>query len=98
MVLKEQVPTGVLSKRVRHRDRRGRLDPPEIAVELNRLETASNNDSGYPLRLIGMRELRSHNSWMHNAAALMRGRRRHTLRGSVEDACSLGVLGGTWSA
>src|SRR5262249_8529206 len=94
VVLKEQVPTGVLSKRVRHRDRRVRLDPPEIAVELNRLETVSNNDGGYPLRLIGMRELRSHNSWMHNAAALMTGGRRHTLRLSVEDARSLGVRGG----
>lgn len=41
-----------------------------------------------------MRELRSHNSWMHNAAALMRGGRRHTLRVSLEDASSLGVQEG----
>jgi anaerobic selenocysteine-containing dehydrogenase len=94
VVLKEQVPTGVLSKRVRHRDRRVRLDPPEIAVQLNRLETASDHDGGYPLRLIGMRELRSHNSWMHNAAALMAGGRRHTLRMSVEDTRRLGIQGG----
>ena len=25
------------------------------------------DDPEYPLQLIGLRELRSHNSWMHNA-------------------------------
>jgi len=93
-VLEERIPTGVLPRRVRHRDRRVRLDPPEIAAELNRLDRADDHDGIYPLRLISMRELRSHNSWMHNAAALMRGGRRHTLRVSVEDARSLGVQGG----
>ena len=31
----------------------------------------------FPLTLIGLRELRSHNSWMHNAPLLMRGGRTH---------------------
>jgi formate dehydrogenase len=94
VVLKEHVPTGVLSRRVRHPDRRVRLDPPEIAAELSRLDKADDHGCLYPLRLIGMRELRSHNSWMHNAAALMRGGRQHRLRVSGEDARSLGVQGG----
>jgi len=94
VLLKRQLPTGVLSRRVRHSDRRVRLDPPQIAAELNRLAATDDQDGVYPLRLIGMRELRSHNSWMHNAAALMRGGRRHTLRVSLEDASSLGVQEG----
>ena len=30
---------------------------------------------GFPLRMIGMREPRSENSWMHNSPLLMRGER-----------------------
>ena len=38
---------------------------------------ATAHDPDFPLRLIGLRELRSHNSWMHNAPLLMRGGRTH---------------------
>src|SRR5205807_3374083 len=48
----------------------------------------------FPLRLIGMRELRSHNSWMHNAPLLMRGGRTHTLRMHSEDARDAGIAEG----
>ena len=43
-------------------------------------------DPDFPLRLIGLRELRSHNSWMHNAPLLMRGGRVHALRVHPDDA------------
>jgi anaerobic selenocysteine-containing dehydrogenase len=41
-----------------------------------------------------MRELRSHNSWMHNVPALMRGNRRHALRMHPGDAAARGLADG----
>jgi formate dehydrogenase len=38
-----------------------------------------------------MRELRSHNSWMHNVPALMSGGRRHALRMHPDDAAARGL-------
>ncbi len=49
---------------------------------------------GFPLRLIGLRELRSHNSWMHNAPLLMRGERVHALRVHPDDAAAHGLEDG----
>ncbi|MFH3651996.1 hypothetical protein WAH63_23100, partial [Acinetobacter baumannii] len=71
-VLAEHPATGVLRRKVRHPSRRVRLDPPEIAAELRRLAAEPAGDPAFPLKLIGLRELRSHNSWMHNAELLMR--------------------------
>ncbi len=48
----------------------------------------------FPLRLIGLRELRSHNSWMHNAPLLMRGHREQPLRVHPQDAESFGLEDG----
>ncbi len=93
VVLGEHVATGVLSRRIRHGDRRVHLYPPEIADEMERLRGSSDLDAEYPLRLIGMREARSHNSWMHNAPTLMRGRPPQTLRVHPEDARRCGVDG-----
>ena len=55
------------SDRLRTSGRRIRLAPPEIRAEVERLGSANGDDPAFPLRLIGMRELRSHNSWMHNS-------------------------------
>jgi anaerobic selenocysteine-containing dehydrogenase len=86
LVLEDYVRTGVLRKRLRHRDGCVPLAPPAIAAELERLAAVDGDDPAYPLRLIGMRELRSHNSWMHNAPLLMRGGRDHALRIHPDDA------------
>jgi anaerobic selenocysteine-containing dehydrogenase len=92
IVLGEHPATGVLREKVRHRGKRVRLDPPEIRGELARLRTLpAFADPDLPLRLIGMRELRSHNSWMHNAPLLMRGGRTHALRMHPDDAAANGV-------
>ena len=45
-------------------------------------------DAALPLRLIGMRELRSHNSWMHNVEKLMRARDGQPLRMNPADAAA----------
>ncbi len=90
-VLAEHVATGELGRKVRHDDGRVRLDPPEIVEEIARLAAAPAGDADYPLRLIGLRELRSHNSWMHNAPLLMRGGRGQALRVHPRDAARLGL-------
>jgi formate dehydrogenase len=92
MVLGEHLATGVLRKKVRHRAGRVRLDTPEIRAELERLGGLPADGDG--LRLIGMRELRSHNSWMHNAPLLMRGGRTHALRIHPDDAAAHGLADG----
>jgi formate dehydrogenase len=94
LVLEDYVRTGVLPRRLRHRDRRVSLDPPAIAAELQRLASVNGDDPAYPLRLIGMRELRSHNSWMHNAPLLMHGGREHALRIHPDDAAEHGLEDG----
>ena len=62
-----------------------------ITSELERLASVNGDRSEYPLKLIGMRELRSHNSWMHNAALLMRGGRSQALRINPDDAAVAGL-------
>jgi anaerobic selenocysteine-containing dehydrogenase len=91
VVLRDQVPTGVLRRRVQHRDRRVHLWGREIAGEVARLEAVGAGDPDYPLRLIGMRELRSHNSWLHDVPSLVRGGRRQALRLHPDDAAAHGV-------
>jgi anaerobic selenocysteine-containing dehydrogenase len=86
VVLDDQLATGVLDRKVRHEEGRVRLDDPEAMTEIGRLGSANGANADFPLRLIGMRELRSHNSWMHNAPLLMRGGRTHALRMNPEDA------------
>jgi anaerobic selenocysteine-containing dehydrogenase len=94
IVLDEQLATGVLRKKVRHASHRVRLDDPEIGTEIERLASANGGSAEFPLRLIGMRELRSHNSWMHNAPLLMRGGRVHSLRMHPADALAAGLTDG----
>lgn len=94
IVLREYLDEGVLAKQIRFKDGRVRLDPPEIVEELERLRAQNGHDPDYPLRLIGLRELRSHNSWMHNAALLMRGGRTHSARIHPDDAEAAGIEDG----
>ncbi|HEX2416490.1 MAG TPA: molybdopterin-dependent oxidoreductase [Thermoleophilaceae bacterium] len=95
MVLGEHVATGVLPERLRTPGRRVRLAPPEIRAEVERLGSANGDDPAFPLRLIGLRELRSHNSWMHNSPLLMRGGRVQALRIHPDDAAAYGLEDGS---
>ena len=94
LVLGEHIATGVLKRKLRTPGKRVRLCPPEIGGELTRLASANGADPGFPLLLIGLRELRSHNSWMHNAPLLMRGGRVQALRVHPEDAAEHGLEDG----
>ncbi len=89
--LAERPTTGQLHQVVRHRDRKVHLDPPEIRAEVRRL-LARKADPDYPLHLIGLRELRSENSWMHNPPALRVARPPHAARMHPDDAVALGLV------
>jgi formate dehydrogenase len=94
VVLAEHIATGVLRRKLRHRDRRLHLAPDAIAAELRRMGEEGAGDPRFPLRLIGLRELRSHNSWMHNSPLLMRGGRTHAARVHPDDAAAHGLADG----
>ena len=54
----------------------------------------SRRDPTFPLRLIGRRDNRSNNSWLHNVPKLMRGERCRRLRVHPDDANRLGLRDG----
>jgi anaerobic selenocysteine-containing dehydrogenase len=82
-----------VSRRVLHRDRRIRLAAEPILSALVELETnGMAGDDG--LLLIGRRDLRSSNSWMHNIEALVSGRERCVLLVHPRDAERAGVRDG----
>ena len=91
VVLADHLEEGVLAGKIRHRDKRVRLCPAEIADEVGRLTLDEGHGGDYPLRLIGLRELRSHNSWMHNSEKLMAGDRVHRARINPADAAAAGI-------
>jgi anaerobic selenocysteine-containing dehydrogenase len=82
-----------VARRVLYRDRRIRLAAKPILSALAELETNDQaNDQG--LLLIGRRELRSSNSWMHNIESLVSGRERCVLLVHPSDAERAGVKDG----
>ena len=91
MVLDEHHRTGRLRKRLHQALS---LAPGEIVTEIESLAAAPPPDPALPLRLIGMRELRSHNSWMHNVEKLMRARDGQLLRMHPDDAAARGLSDG----
>jgi anaerobic selenocysteine-containing dehydrogenase len=94
VVLGDHIATGVLGARLRHSDRRVQLGDPDALGEIERLERSNGATGDFPLSLIGLRELRSHNSWMHNSPLLMRGGRTHALRIHPGDAAAAGLSDG----
>lgn len=76
------------------------LTPTILIEDLARLDqefakTSQNSLSkGLPLRLIGRRQLRNNNSWMHNLPKLMRGHPRCTLQIHASDAQRLAIQNG----
>jgi anaerobic selenocysteine-containing dehydrogenase len=91
--LADNLAAGALRTVVVYRDRRVHLRHPEIEAEVAALTRRTRPD-GYPLRVIGMRQLRSENSWMHNAPLLMRGEREQRALMHVDDAGALGIAAG----
>ncbi len=93
VVVAPHIRTGVLGDVIAYLSRRVQLVHPEIADEVAKL-TRRELPEDYPLRMIGMREPRSENSWMHNSPLLMRGERRHHALMHVDDAAELQIADG----
>jgi anaerobic selenocysteine-containing dehydrogenase len=94
VVLDDHIATDVLKDRLRHPDKRVHVGDGVALAEVDRLASANGASPDFPLRLIGLRELRSHNSWMHNAPLLMRGGRTQALRIHPADADAAGLADG----
>lgn len=74
-------------------DKKIRLAPQYLLDDLPRLAGRLDRDTE-DLVLVSRRHLRSNNSWLHNVAALMKGRDRCTLLMHPADAASHGVTDG----
>ena len=74
----------------------GKIDlvPDGIAADLPRLLDEVGRGPGEELLLIGRRQLRSANSWLHNIEVLMKDKERCTLLINPDDASRLGVMNG----
>ncbi|ADV66875.1 molybdopterin-dependent oxidoreductase [Deinococcus maricopensis] len=82
-----------LPERLATTDGRVHLAPPPLLADLARLEVTLHNDPP-ELLLIGRRQLRRNNSWMHGVQRLTRGPATCTLQLHPHDAARLGVHNG----
>lgn len=84
-----------ISHRVAHRDGRVHLAAPLLVEEIDALAASlAQVPENRNLLLIGRRDLRSNNSWMHNVPSLVTGRVRCTLLVHPDDAERAGVADG----
>jgi anaerobic selenocysteine-containing dehydrogenase len=74
----------------------GRIElvPAPIVDDVPRLRAALTRDRNGGLVLVGRRQLRSNNSWMHNLELLVSGPERCTLQVHPDDAARLGLQDG----
>jgi anaerobic selenocysteine-containing dehydrogenase len=93
VVLAPHIRTGVLRDAVGYLSRRIQLTHQGIAAEVHKLDLPDASHE-FPLRMIGMREPRSENSWMHNSPLLMRGGRGHHALMHVDDAAERQIADG----
>jgi anaerobic selenocysteine-containing dehydrogenase len=70
------------------------LAPEPIVGDVERLRAALRRDVNGGMVLIGRRQLRSNNSWMHNLTPLVRGKVRCTAHVHPDDAERLGLADG----
>jgi anaerobic selenocysteine-containing dehydrogenase len=70
------------------------LAPEALVADVARLHAALAEPVNGGLTLIGRRELRSNNSWMHNLPTLVRGKERCTALVHPDDAERLGLVDG----
>ncbi len=87
--LKPQLP-----ERLQNKGKRINLVPDIFSEDMKRLEARMSRPEEEGLELIGRRELRSNNSWMHNSQRLMKGKPRCTLRMHPEDAAPRQIVDG----
>jgi anaerobic selenocysteine-containing dehydrogenase len=84
----------VFPGRLYTKTRRIELAPMACLDDLKRLVLALRESPNGSLTLVGRRELRSNNSWMHNCERLVKGRERCTLLMHPDDAHARGLREG----
>lgn len=82
--------TSLLPGRLQTRSGQIEMCPDVFLDDMDRLQ-ASLDDDVPELVLIGRRQLRSNNSWLHNSKRLMKGKNRCTLRMHPDDAAARDV-------
>jgi anaerobic selenocysteine-containing dehydrogenase len=70
------------------------LAPEALVADVARLHAALAEPVNGAMTLVGRRELRSNNSWMHNLPTLVRGKERCTALVHPDDAERLGLVDG----
>ncbi len=87
-----------LPERLFTADKRIDLLPAPLVSDLARMQAAFFDGAapadGFDLTLIGRRDLRSNNSWMHNSRRLVRGADRCTVLMHPDDAAARGLADG----
>ena len=86
-----------LPGRLQTRSGRPNLAPELYLQDMPRLHKSTaptDADSHQSFYLIGRRQLRSNNSWMHNSQRLMKGKARCTLQLHPRDLAGLGLIDG----
>ncbi len=71
------------------------LSPPQLIADLVRLENSMTNVDFNQMLLVGRRELKSNNSWMHNINVLTKGSLACTAHVHPNDAQRLGLQQGS---
>ena len=70
------------------------LSPPSLIADLVRLEASIAKADDDQMLLVGRRELKSNNSWMHNIKVLTKGSLSCTAQVHPDDATRLGLIEG----
>ncbi len=86
--------TSVLPERLYTPNRRIHLAPPRLAAGLTSVERWLSRPRSPGLLLIGRRDLRSNNSWLHNTERLVKGPSRCTVLMHPDDAHARGLASG----
>lgn len=86
--------TSVLPKRLMTANNRVDLAPEMFLADLKRLENSPVPSSTYPMLLIGRRDPRTNNSWLHNSRPMVKGKNRCVALISEKDACDFQIQDG----
>jgi anaerobic selenocysteine-containing dehydrogenase len=93
VVVSPHIRTPVLDEVVVYAHGRVQLVHDDIAAEIAAM-VRRQPSADYPMRMIGMREPRSENSWMHNSPLLMRGERTNRALMHLDDAAARRIADG----
>jgi anaerobic selenocysteine-containing dehydrogenase len=89
---------GGRQRRLKTPEQRIQIAPEVLVADVERLRASLAEPEGETIRLIGRRQIRTNNSWMHNAPTLMRGGHHCDLLVHPHDAERIGLSDGDHAA